>query len=166
SLGCLSAPAGLDSARFSEKRGRARRGTMGRKLVVTGVAVLSVGAAVAIASANVSSGPSPDRPAFAPEDDGSYLASRDAYNSALHGAPPGVAVDPASRLRAVAVLQRQEAQLAKTTNSPTTWTELGPAPVPNGQTQTISDAVSGRVTAIAVDPTDSNVAYLGAADGG
>src|SRR5205807_3081584 len=38
--------------------------------------------------------------------------------------------------------------------------------VPNGQTQTISDAVSGRVTAIAVDPTDSNVAYLGAADGG
>lgn len=45
------------------------------------------------------------------------------------------------------------------------WTALGPDPIPNGQTNPQS-AVSGRVTAIAVDPANENIAYVGTAQGG
>lgn len=48
----------------------------------------------------------------------------------------------------------------------TGWTFIGPAPIPNGQTQGRVDPVSGRVTSIAIDPTDANIAYVGAAQGG
>ena len=47
-----------------------------------------------------------------------------------------------------------------------TWTFVGPAPIPNGQTDTRSDPVSGRVSAIAVDPANANIAYVGTAQGG
>src|SRR5205807_1549514 len=53
-----------------------------------------------------------------------------------------------------------------------TWKFLGPAPIPNGQTEhnaapgTRTDPVSGRITAIAVDPFDPNIVYAGAAQGG
>ncbi len=46
------------------------------------------------------------------------------------------------------------------------WMPLGPTPIPNGQTTAISMAVSGRVTAIAVHPTNENIVYVGAAQGG
>ena len=54
------------------------------------------------------------------------------------------------------------------------WTPLGPAPIPNGQTfGTVVDPtkevpVSGRVTAIAIDPADTtgNTVYVGTAQGG
>jgi hypothetical protein len=48
------------------------------------------------------------------------------------------------------------------------WTPLGPDPIPNGQTVGTEVAVSGRVTAIAIDPTDStgNTVYVGTAQGG
>jgi hypothetical protein len=46
------------------------------------------------------------------------------------------------------------------------WTALGPAPIPNGQTENRVDPVSGRVTAIVVHPTNSSVAYVGTAQGG
>ncbi len=46
------------------------------------------------------------------------------------------------------------------------WTWLGPAAVPNGQTEDRVDPVSGRVTAIAVHPTNPQIAYVGAAQGG
>jgi hypothetical protein len=48
----------------------------------------------------------------------------------------------------------------------TAWTPLGPAPIPNGQTTGISQPVSGRVTAIVVHPTNENIVYVGAAQGG
>src|ERR1700694_1517826 len=35
-----------------------------------------------------------------------------------------------------------------------TWTALGPFPIPNGQTQNRVDPVSGRVSAIAIHPTN------------
>ncbi len=47
----------------------------------------------------------------------------------------------------------------------TSWTPIGPAPIPNGQTSP-EGAVSGRVTAIAVKPTDPDVVYVGTAQGG
>jgi hypothetical protein len=46
------------------------------------------------------------------------------------------------------------------------WTALGPAPIPNGQTTTVSQAVSGRVTNIVVHPTNENIVYVGTAQGG
>jgi hypothetical protein len=54
------------------------------------------------------------------------------------------------------------------------WTALGPAPIPNGQTSpadangiSLTQApVSGRSTAIIIDPTNANIAYVGTAQGG
>jgi photosystem II stability/assembly factor-like uncharacterized protein len=54
------------------------------------------------------------------------------------------------------------------------WTALGPAPIPNGQTipadangiSLTQAPVSGRLTAVAIDPADPNTAYVGAAQGG
>jgi hypothetical protein len=46
------------------------------------------------------------------------------------------------------------------------WTAVGPAPIPNGQTFSVQQAVSGRVTAVAVHPNNSSVAYVGTAQGG
>ena len=49
-----------------------------------------------------------------------------------------------------------------------TWSSIGPRPIPNGTPSPYNGAApwSGRVTAIAHDPTNPAVAYLGAADGG
>ncbi|MBA3543927.1 MAG: hypothetical protein H0T83_05745, partial [Chthoniobacterales bacterium] len=54
------------------------------------------------------------------------------------------------------------------------WTAIGPTPIPNGQTLpagpdgiSLTQApVSGRVTAVAIDPADANTAYVGTAQGG
>ena len=51
--------------------------------------------------------------------------------------------------------------------SATHWTALGPSPIPNGQTYGPKEVpVSGRVSAIAVDPKDPNIVYVGGAQGG
>lgn len=55
-----------------------------------------------------------------------------------------------------------------------TWSAIGPTPIPNGQTAPANSAgisltqapVSGRTTAIAIDPADADVAYVGTAQGG
>lgn len=81
---------------------------------------------------------------------------------------------PDSRARAMRQMAQQETRLglkgpnaARTSIlNPTTWTFVGPNPIPNGQTSTFSSAVSGRVSALAVDPTDENVVFAGAAGGG
>ena len=48
------------------------------------------------------------------------------------------------------------------------WLPLGPSPIPNGQTLGTSPqaAVSGRVNVIAVDPKNSDLVYVGPAQGG
>src|SRR5437762_3812541 len=54
------------------------------------------------------------------------------------------------------------------------WTALSPAPIPNGQTipadvngiSLTHTPVSGRVTAVAIDPANANIVYVGAAQGG
>jgi hypothetical protein len=47
------------------------------------------------------------------------------------------------------------------------WFPLGPSPIPNGQTYGGTEVpVSGRVSVIAIDPNDSNVVYVGGAQGG
>ena len=52
-----------------------------------------------------------------------------------------------------------------TPNVPLNWFEVGPAPINNGQ-DAGNQAVSGRVTGVAVNPTDPNVIYISTAGGG
>ena len=47
------------------------------------------------------------------------------------------------------------------------WVQLGPTAVPRGQTYSQSKVlITGRVTAIVVDPTHPHTVYVGAAQGG
>ena len=81
--------------------------------------------------------------------------------------------DPMARGRAISQMERQEkgrliesminGSLTPPITTDAAWTPLGPSPLPNGG-GTI--AVSGRVTTVVVDPTNSNKVYLGTAQGG
>jgi hypothetical protein len=55
-----------------------------------------------------------------------------------------------------------------TTTSAAAWTPLGPSPLKNGSGSTCATdvPVSGRVTTVVVDPTNSSKVYLGTAQGG
>ncbi|MBI3409393.1 MAG: Ig-like domain repeat protein [Planctomycetes bacterium] len=50
-------------------------------------------------------------------------------------------------------------------NPNTSWFQIGPAPIANGQTQG-NENVTGRVTGISVDPSDPNTIYISTAGGG
>lgn len=71
-------------------------------------------------------------------------------------APPPVRVE---------AFAREEAAAAAAASSQP-WKALGPFPIPNGQTSNRVDPVSGRSTAIAINPTNANVVYVGTAQGG
>ena len=120
-----------------------------------------------------------DDPDFLPSlrgkvDPGEYLAMRQEWVNMKLGMTPGVTYDPTIRVSAIEAMDRQEAELraqaAKGVISPaisgTTWTNLGPYPIPNGQTSGRVDPVSGRTVAIAIHPTDPNIVYVGTAQGG
>src|SRR5438105_8122349 len=118
----------------------------------------------------------PDRP-FSVSDDfdeGEYIALREAFIARLRGMEPGKPFDPTARGRAIAHTDEQMTALRRAaerngallSEAFPNWAELGPEPIPNGQTQTTTSAVSGRVTAIEIDPTDPNKLYVGAAQGG
>ena len=76
------------------------------------------------------------------------------------------------RSEAIATMRQQEDDLRARPESPEkdallmNWTAIGPDPIPNGQTQVVSTAVSGRVTAIAVHPANPDIVYVGTAQGG
>ena len=109
-----------------------------------------------------------------------YLRKRDEFIARLRGVDfeHPERNDPTARGRAIRLMEAQETRILGqkllsmvssgfTPNSGgSAWTELGPNPIPNGQTQTSIFAVSGRVTAIEIDPTDSNKVYVGTAQGG
>jgi hypothetical protein len=117
-----------------------------------------------------------------------YLRLRNAHNRRLRGLMDP-AFSPWRRNSAIYTMQHREQQLQQavttgvdpafvgpigpTAQAPTIpasllapWTPLGPAPIPNGQTTAVSQAVSGRVTAIVVHPTNENIVYVGTAQGG
>src|SRR6266567_2124858 len=109
-----------------------------------------------------------------------YLRLRDEYIALRRGIEPGRAFDPAARGRAIRQMEDQESRaigkdslLGRITSAlgiqapaVPTWTAIGPAPLfLNGSGNPVP-AFSGRVTAIVVDPTNSNIVYLGAAQGG
>ena len=95
-----------------------------------------------------------------------FLLARDEQINLLRGFPYASAD---SRVRAIYAMKRQEMELAHnrgTAIAARAWKAIGPAPIPNGQTTGITTAVSGRTTAIAVHPTNPNIAYVGTAQGG
>jgi photosystem II stability/assembly factor-like uncharacterized protein len=84
-----------------------------------------------------------------------FLASRTAPASTAGGAAVPFQIAPTS------------AGMAPPISGTANWTQLGPSVVPNGQTYSSARVfVTGRVTAIVVDSTDSNVIYVGTAQGG
>src|SRR5712692_5716499 len=107
-----------------------------------------------------------------------YLRLRDEFIASLRGLDPAHPLNPELRVEALNQKESQQAEIARAAQSSkgniqpllsgTTWTEIGPRPVPNGQTQQFpaTAAVTGRATMLVVDPTNSNKVYLGAAQGG
>ncbi len=106
----------------------------------------------------------PDLPAGSRVDKGAYLAAREEQIAMIRG------VDTArqgSRSEAILEMEASERRLAARPGAPAgAWVPMGPAPIPNGQTSGRTDPVSGRTSAIAVDPTNANIVYAGTAQGG
>jgi hypothetical protein len=107
-----------------------------------------------------------------------YLRLRDEYIARKRGIEPGRPFDPSMRGRAIDQMDRQEnnrkleslvnGSLAPPIGTDAAWTPIGPTNLPNGSALSTNTgiSVSGRVTAIVVDPTDPNKVYLGTAQGG
>ena len=102
-----------------------------------------------------------------------YLRARDEYIGFKRGFEAGRPFNPEVRRQAIDQMERQEngRRLESIVSGDLTpaaggaWTPIGPMTLPNGVSSS-SGATSGRVTSIAVDPTNSNKVYLGTAQGG
>lgn len=98
-------------------------------------------------------------------DKGDYLRARGEHLDLLRGVPHFLPYD--ARALALGELDRRERALAAGGPPNDFWVELGPNPIPNGQVGTGPQlAVSGRVSAIAVHPSDPDTVYVGTAQGG
>lgn len=111
-----------------------------------------------------------------------YLIARAEHIGMLRGLLPDFPLAVIKRQQALRELDRQQAALraassaaasASESSAPALappanpqWMPIGPAPIPNGQTEQIETPVSGRTTAIAIHPTNPDVAYVGTAQGG
>src|SRR5207247_592753 len=100
-----------------------------------------------------------------------YLRLRSEYIWRLRGWEPGKPFALGTRDRSLQQMKDQERRFAETTKLQSSallitpeaanWTAIGPAPLPD-----FTNPLSGRVTAIAVNPTNANIVYLGTAQGG
>ena len=131
------------------------------------VVLISTGAmlaasVIATAAMTSSGGSSPDLPprfAQLGEHEGNYLQLREQYIDGLRGIQPGAFANPGWRASAVRARQRELTTLRQESSPAvaSSWHEIGPDTVSNGQALDGSTIhVSGRVTSIAVDPSDSN----------
>jgi photosystem II stability/assembly factor-like uncharacterized protein len=117
----------------------------------------------------------PDRPPFAQGlvNHAEYLRRRQEWVNMKMGVERGKPFDPMARARAIEEMKTQEGSLAGKVKqgliSPRVlsggWTNIGPF-LANGQTNSTETPVSGRITAIAVDPTNPDRVFVGAAQGG
>jgi len=104
-----------------------------------------------------------------------YLRERDEYIGLKRGYEAGFPFNPEVRRRAIDQMERQQNRRKLETVvsgdlSPAAggaWVPIGPTTIANGQALSGGNtAVSGRVTAVVVDPNNSNNVYLGTAQGG
>ena len=122
-----------------------------------------------------------------------YFSRRDEHINRLRGVERGKPSDPGARGRAIRQLEQQEgrpdkkaeggsnvasvsvavntgsgftAEASATATGSPAWVSIGPAPLPNGQTFGVTQAVSGRVSTIAIHPSNPDIAYVGTAQGG
>jgi hypothetical protein len=101
-----------------------------------------------------------------------FMTRRAEGLSQKRGIHKDVVFDPQARPAALQEMDLEEKRIAAMGKSHAKdallapWIPLGPAPIPNGQTLTVSTPVAGRTLAIAVHPTNSNIVYVGAAQGG
>ena len=133
---------------------------MKRIFAALGSIALATLATLAVAQDNADIAPK-FRQGITPEQ---YHQLRDGYVNILRGLP----ADPSLREAAVQTRNRQLANASRsgtTVFSPGSWNSIGPNPIPNGQVSPVQ-AVGGRVTSFAIDPTNSNKVYLGTAQGG
>ena len=114
----------------------------------------------------------PDRPPVGKKfDEAEYLRQRSEYIARLRGSDPNRPALSDDRVQAAQQYAAARAQKTATRRAGAlpilAWQEIGPAPVPNGQVQGGGTVpVSGRVTAVEIDPTDPNIVYVGTANGG
>ncbi|HEX8368114.1 MAG TPA: VCBS repeat-containing protein [Pyrinomonadaceae bacterium] len=106
----------------------------------------------------------PDLPGGAKIDKEEFLRLRAEHVSTLQGMD---SARPDSRAKSIAQMEQGERALAQrraALNQPlgSMWLPLGPAPIPVNATT----SNSGRVSAIAVHPTNPNIVYVGTAQGG
>jgi hypothetical protein len=106
-----------------------------------------------------------DLPPFASGvDKEAYLRARGEEEALRRGLPHLLPYEP--RPRALAEMEAME-RSRRPGMAVAVWNQLGPNPIPNGQVSgATATAVSGRVSAIAVDPGNPDVLYVGAAQGG
>lgn len=104
-----------------------------------------------------------------------YMRERDAYIGLKRGFEAGLPFNPTLRREAIDQMERQEngrklESIMSGAISPAAggaWTAIGPMSISNGQALSGGNtAVTGRVTAIVVDPANANNLYLGTAQGG
>ena len=101
-----------------------------------------------------------------------YMIRRAENIAQKRGVHKDAPFDPQARPAAVQEMDLQEKRIAAMPKSHAKdallapWIPLGPNPIPNGQTLTVSTPVSGRTISIAVHPTNPNIVYAGAAQGG
>lgn len=123
----------------------------------------------------------PDQPTSIPKiDKKTYLQMRAKHILRLRGIDDPAKADPHLRVNAIHQLERQEVEqrLTRLKQAATlhgslldvggpAWKPIGPAPFPNAQVQSgLEVPGSGRVTAIAVHPSNPDTLYAGAAQGG
>ena len=135
-------------------------------LTVFTVAVLALASVFAPVSRAAEPASDPDVPGFLGHevDKGEYLRARAAFDEERYGGSPSEQLIQA-RIGAVRELGMQASALAPFA-ADGFWSPIGPWPIPNGQTTTVTTAVSGRVTAIAVHPTNADIVFVGTAQGG
>ncbi len=120
----------------------------------------------------------PDLPAIVQDRDGmteeeefaekeEFLEERAKFFGLLRGLGDDSEPDPQLRPKAIVKMEKQKAAMARSGRINeqnlllSSWTPIGPAPIPNG-----SFPWSGRVISIAVHPANPNIVYVGAAQGG
>src|SRR5262249_55166326 len=90
-------------------------------------------------------GEDPDLPAFANGkiNKENYLKGRDDQVTLIRGL--NEVMQKSGNLRAAAIEHMERARVNSPSLGPA-WVQIGPAPIPNGQTQSVTTAVSGRTT--------------------